>query len=179
VRALRLAAAVAAAILLSAAAYAQTVLRSNLPAGLATPTGASFSVRMPVAYRDEELQANDPENPAIVRMVTGVTGDGVRFSASETAFLPGAERQSLDDFMKALKANPFVGALVDVRHQKSGGRERLTFTLIDIAAGGNFFDVVQTDQVRYMLTVQFHRAQRDEAAAMKDDFFNSFKLTGQ
>jgi hypothetical protein len=179
VRALRLAAAVAAAILLSTAAHAQTVLRSNLPAGEATPTGASFSVRMPVVYSDEELQSNDPANPAIVRMVTGTTGDGIKFSASETAFLPGAERQPLADFMKALKANPFVAALVDVRHQQSGGSETLTFTLIDIAAGGNFFDVVQTDQARYMLTVQFHRAQRDEAVAMKNDFFNSFRLTGQ
>jgi hypothetical protein len=179
VRALCLAEAIAAAILLSTAAHAQTVLRSDLPAGEATPTGASFSVHMPVVYSDEELPSNDAANSAIVRMVTGATGDGVKFSASETASPPGAERQPLDGFMKALKENPFVAALVDVRHQQSGGRETLTFTLIDIAAGGNFFDVVQTDQARYMLTVQFHRAQRDEAAAMKNDFFNSFKLTGQ
>jgi hypothetical protein len=179
VRALRHAAAIAAAVLLSAAAHAETVRRSNLPAGEATPIGASFSVHMPVAYSDEELQATDPANPAIVRMVTGTTDDGIKFSASETPFLPGAERPPLEDFMKALKENPFVAALVDVRHEKSAGRETLTFTLVDIAAGGNFFDVVRTDQAQYMLTVQFHRAQRDEAVAMKGDFFNSFKLRGQ
>lgn len=170
-------AAVAAAVVLSAAASAQMVLRSNLPAGEAAPTGASFSVGMPVAYSDVELQAKDPANPAVVRMVTGATQDGIKFSASEMHFLPGSQHQPLKDFMKSLKANPFVTALVDVRRATAGGRETLTFTLIDIAGGGNFFDVVQTDQARYMLTVQFHRAQRNEALAMKDDFFGSFKMT--
>jgi hypothetical protein len=66
-----------------------------------------------------------------------------------------------------------------VRQEKSGGRETLAFTLVDVAGGGNFFDVVRTDQAQYTLTIQFHREQRDEAAAMKDAFFNSFKLTGQ
>ncbi len=179
VTALLRAAAIAAAMLLGAAAHAQTVLRSNLPAGDATPTGASFSVQMPVAYSDVELQATDPSNPTlVVRMVTGASKDGVKFSASEIRFLPGVERKPLEDFMKGLKANPFA-ALVDVRLDRSGGRETLSFLLIDIAAGGNFFDVVRTDQAQYTLTVQFHRAQRDEAAAAKDGFFNSFKLTSR
>jgi hypothetical protein len=173
----RLVAAVVIALCIAAPAHAQTVNRVNVPAGDATPTGASFSVRMPVEYSDVELRAEDPPAPtAIVRMVTGVSGDQIRFSASEMPYLAGIEPKPVEDFMNAMKEKS--GAeLSDVHHDKPGATETLSFTLIDIAGGGNYFDVVRANAIQYVLVVQFHRAQRDEAAAMKDAFFGSFKIT--
>jgi hypothetical protein len=173
----RILSALAVALCIAASARAQTVNRVNVPAGDATPTGASFSVRMPVEYSDVELRAEDPPTPtAIVRMVTGVTGDQIRFSASEMPYLAGIEPKPVEDFMTAMKEKS--GAeLSDVHHDKSGATETLSFTLIDIAGGGNYFDVVRANAIQYVLVIQFHRAQRDEAVAMKDAFFGSFKIT--
>ena len=81
--------------------------------------------------------------------------------------------------MNVLKAKSAVVQLLDVQHRKTAGIESLSFTLIDITGGGNFFDVIRTDKAQYTLLIQFHRDERDKSAAMKDDFFGSFKLIGQ
>ena len=173
----RLVAAIAFALCIGAPAHGQTINRVNVPAGDATPTGASFTIRMPVEYTDVELRADDPPNPAaVVRSVTGVTDDRIRFSASEMPSLEGIQPKPIEDFMNALKAKSAVAELLDVHREQSAATETLAFTLIDIAGGGNYFDVVRTDKAEYVLLIQFHRAQRDKAAAMKDDFFGSFKI---
>jgi hypothetical protein len=176
---LRHAAVIALGLLMGAPVQAQTINRVDVPAGEATPAGASFSILFPVPYTDVDLRAADLGNPTIVvRMVTGSAGDGIRFSASETPFLPGVEPQPVEDFMNGLKEKSGA-TLSDVNHQNSAGAETLSFTLIDAAGGGNFFDVVRTHNVEYVMLVQFHQAQRDQAAAMKDAFFGSFKTLKQ
>jgi len=178
VTAFRIVAAIAFALFMGAAAHAQTVNRVNIAAGAATPTGASFVVRMPVAYSDMELSGDEAPDPAmIVRMVTGATDDRIRFSASEIPYLPGKELKPLEEFMHALADKPVVAELLDVQHGQSGGLEALSFTLIDIAGGGNYFDVIRDNRAQYTLLIQFHREQRDEAATMKDAFFGSFRPT--
>ncbi len=169
----------AVALALGGAAQAQIVHRLNVDPGEATPTGASFSIYFPVPYSDVELHQDADSSDMVVRAVTGITKDGVRLSASETPFVAGVPPQPIEDFMNALKANSAVVQLLDVQHRKMAGIESLSFTLIDIAGGGNFFDVIRTDKAQYTLLIQFHRDERDKAAAMKDDFFGSFKLTGQ
>jgi hypothetical protein len=172
----RFVAATVIAVFIAAPAQAQIINRANVPAGDATPTGASFSVRMPVTYVDVELRSEDPPDTAIVRMVTGVGSGQIRFSASEMPYLAGVAPKSVEDLMNALQAKSGA-VLSDVHHAQAGGMDTLFFTLIDTAGGGNFFDVMRVNNNQYILVVQFHRAQRDEAAAMKDDFFGSFKLT--
>ena len=65
---------------LSAPASAQTVNRTNVPAGEAVPTGGTFSIRFPTAFTDLEARAK-ADTPggtdAVVRMLTGLNGDGV------------------------------------------------------------------------------------------------------
>lgn len=172
-----LSAAAAALLLMSLPGHAQTVHRTNVAAGQATPTGASFSVEMPVPYDDVELRAEDPSNPTFtVRMVTGVTSDRVRFSASEMPYLAGSKPGPIEDFMNRLKDKPAVAEVADVHHERSAGRETLSFMLMDTAGGGNFFDVIRTDTAQYTLLVQFHHDQFARAATVKDGFFGSFKL---
>jgi hypothetical protein len=82
---LRLAIAFILALCLIAPAQAQTVHRRDAPAGVATPTGGTLAIDFPVAYRDAEMRADDPPAPpAVVRLLTGMNSDRVRFSASET-----------------------------------------------------------------------------------------------
>ena len=162
-------------ISLAAPANAQTVYRKDVPAGVATPTNGTFSIRFPVTFSDVELKAEDPPAPpAIVRMLTGLDIDGVRFSATETPML-GLEPRPMEDFMAAMKQRPGA-AVSDVHRESKNGTEILSFALAD-ASGGYFFHVVRADKTQYMQVVQFPETARAQAAAARDDFFNSFKIT--
>jgi len=52
----------------------------------------------------------------------------------------------------------------------------LSFALAD-ASGGYFFHVVRADKTQYMQVIQFPETARAQATAVRDDFFNSFKIT--
>jgi hypothetical protein len=171
----RLFAALVLALALAAPAHAQTVYRKDVPAGVATPTNGTFSIRFPVTFSDVELQASDPPAPpAIVRMLTGLDNNGVRFSATETPML-GLEPRPMEDFMAAMKQRPGA-AVSDVRRESKDGTEILSFALAD-ASSGYFFHIVRANKTQYLQVIQFPEAARAQAAAMRDDFFNSFKIT--
>jgi hypothetical protein len=171
---LRLMAAVVVALALAAPAHAQTVFRKDVPAGEATPTNGTFSIRFPVTFTDVELKAEDPPAPpAIVRMLTGLNSDGVRFTATETPML-GLEPRPMEDFMGAMKGRPGA-AVSDVHRESKDGMEILGFALAD-ASGGYFFRVIRANKTQYMQVMQFPEPKRAEAAAVRDDFFNSFKI---
>jgi hypothetical protein len=181
VRTYRLAAAIVFALVLlgglSASASAQTVNRTNVPAGEAAPTGGTFSIRFPTAFSDVEARAkaDTPDGvDAIVRMLTGMSGDGIRFSATETPFVPGQQPQPMEDFMQAAKQRPRA-VVTDVRRERQDDMEILSFALDDFK-GGTYFHIVRTKDAQYMQVIQFPESQRDKAAAMKDDFFGSFKI---
>jgi hypothetical protein len=46
-----------------------------------------------------------------------------------------------------------------------------------VTDGGYYFRVIRANNVQYMQVVQFFESARDKATGMRDDFFNSFKLT--
>jgi len=79
----RLGAIIAFAFALAFSAQAQTTLRGNdFPAGEATPVNGSFSVRFPIPYRAIAHTGEVPEAALAVQVLTGVTPEGLRFSAS-------------------------------------------------------------------------------------------------
>src|ERR1700730_18253053 len=173
----RLFAAFALALVLVAPApgNAQTVYRKDVPAGVATPTNGTFSIRFPITFSDVELKAEDPPAPpAIVRMLTGQNGDGVRFSATETPML-GLEPRPMEDFMTAMKQRPGA-AVSDVRRESKDGTEILSFALTD-ALGGYFFHVARAGKTQYMQVIHFPDPARAQAAALRDVFLNSLKIT--
>jgi hypothetical protein len=172
---LRLLAAVVLALVLTTPSEAQTVYRKDVPAGEATPTNGTFSIRFPVPFTDAEMRADDPPAPPVViHMLTGANSDNVRFSASETAML-GLEPRPMEDFMTATKQRP--GAVVsDPQHDNKDGMETLSFALED-NSGGYFFRMIRHNNIQYMQVIQFPKTERAQAEAVRDDFFNSFKIT--
>jgi hypothetical protein len=172
---LRLLAAVVLALVLTTPSEAQTVYRKDVPAGEATPTNGTFSIRFPVPFTDAEMRADDPPAPPVViHMLTGANSDNVRFSASETAML-GLEPRPMEDFMTATRQRP--GAVVsDPQHDNKDGMETLSFALED-NSGGYFFRMIRHNNIQYMQVIQFPKTERAQAEAVRDDFFNSFKIT--
>ena len=168
-------AAILLALAVTASAQAQPIMhRTAVAAGEATPTNGSFSIQFPVAFNDIELRAEDPTAPTVVvRMLSGINGGGLRFSATETA-LP-EQPLPIDGFMEATRKRP--GASVsDIDHQQKDGVESLSFSLTD-AKGGTYFRLIRAKAAQYMLVLQFPEAARQQATGMKDDFFGSFRMT--
>jgi hypothetical protein len=168
-------AAILLALAVTASAQAQPIMhRTAVAAGEATPTNGSFSIQFPVAFNDIELRAEDPTAPTVVvRMLSGINGEGLRFSATETA-LP-EQPLPIDGFMEATRKRP--GASVsDIDHQQKDGVESLSFSLTD-AKGGTYFRLIRAKAAQYMLVLQFPEAARQQATGVKDDFFGSFRMT--
>jgi hypothetical protein len=170
------AAAAAFAAIASAQVQPQKVNRENVPAGTATPTGASFSIQFPVAFTDlEELAGEDKTR---IHMVTGTNPDHIQFSAAQFDLRPGRKLQPLEDFMNSQK-DKTGGEVSEVDHKTENGLDKLSFTLMDVSGGGSFFQVIRSATAQYVLVVQFHSGQYGQAGGMRDGFFFSFKLLNQ
>ena len=169
-----LVAAALVALVLATPARAQPILHRNAaPAGVTSPTGGTFSIRFPVAFNDMETKVPDPERGTVsVRLLTGAGGDKIRFSAMETPMQ--ATASPIGGFVDEVKQRPGA-AVSDVHQERNGDIETLTFSYRD-PRESSFFRVSRTKQNGYTLVVQFPEAQRDKAAAMKDQFFGSFKI---
>jgi hypothetical protein len=172
--ALRLAAALVLALVSGGTADAQTVYRKDAPPGNATPTGGSFSIHFPIPYTDVKLEADDPSHPpAIVYMVTGITAEMIMLTATETPGM-GQPPKSLSDLVDIVKQRP-GGAVGDIKDENKDGRETLTFSARD-SKRSYYFRYVSAGDALYSQVIEFPEYERPEAAAMKDDFFNSFRI---
>lgn len=173
--AFRLVAATLLALAAAAPAQAQTTVhRSNAPAGEAAPTGGSFSIRFPVDFSDVEMKVPDPNAPTlVVHMLTGITGEKLRFSATEIP--QQGPPKPLDSFMDEAKRRP--GAVVsDIQRGQKEGVETLSYALTE-PNDGTYFRVIRTKTTGYLLVIQYPRTLFNKAAGLKDEFFNSFKIT--
>jgi hypothetical protein len=174
VTALRLAVAAFIALSFAAPTRAQPVMhRTSVAAGETIPTGGSFSVRLPTAFSDAEIKAEDPTAPTlVVRLLTGISSEGIRFSATETP-MP-ASPLPIDRFMESAGKRP--GAVVsEVSHEDHDGSTMMSFALTE-PKGGSYFRMIRVNSIQYMLVIQFPEALRVRAAAMKDAYFSSFKI---
>jgi hypothetical protein len=172
--ALRFAAAVVLSFVLGAAAHAQTVYRKDAPPGDATPTGGSFSIHFPIPYTDVKLEADDPaRSPAIVYMVTGINAEMIMLTATETPSM-GQPPKNLSDLVDIVKQRP-GGTVADVKEQNKDGKETLTFSARDNKRS-YYFRYVSAGDALYAQVIEFPEYERPEATAMKNDFFNSFRI---
>jgi hypothetical protein len=172
--ALRFTTALVFTLVSGAAAHAQTVYRKGAPPGDATPTGGSFLVHFPIPYTDVKLEADDPgHSPAIVYMVTGINAEMIMLTATETPGM-GQPASSLSNLVDIIKQRP-GGAVADIKDEHKDGKETLTFSARD-SKRSYYFRYVSAGDALYSQVIEFPEYERPEAAAMKDDFFNSFRI---
>jgi hypothetical protein len=172
--ALRFAAAAVLSFVLGAVAHAQTVNRKDVPPGDATPTGGNFSIHFPIPYTDAKLEADDPgHSPAIVYIVTGMNSEMIRLTATET-LVAGQPPKALSDLVDIMTQRP-GGTVADIKDENKDGNETLTFSARD-DKHSYYFRYVSAGNALYSQVIEFPEYQRPEAAAMKDDFFKSFRI---
>jgi hypothetical protein len=173
-RMLHFAAAVVLSLVLGAAAHAQTVNRKDVPPGDATPTGGNFSIHFPIPYTDAKLEADDPgHSPAVVYMVTGMNSEMIMLTATETR-AAGQPPKALSDLVDIMKQRP-GGTVADIKDENKDGKETLTFSARDDKRS-YYFRYVSAGNALYSQVIEFPEYERPEAAAMKNDFFNSFRI---
>jgi hypothetical protein len=161
-------------LFLGSTAHAQTIYRKDVPPGVATPTGGNFSIHFPIPYTDVKLEADDPPSPpAIVYMVTGINAEMITLTATETPGM-GQPPKSLSDLVDIVKQRP-GGTASDIQDEDKDGRETLTFSARDNKRS-YYFRYVSTGDALYAQVIEFPEYERPEATAMKNDFFNSFKI---
>jgi len=173
----RLATAILFCSTLSAGAHAQTINRANVPAGYATPTGGSFSIRFPIPFADlvENGDSFGAGPNIVVRMVTGITNSGIRLSAAEMPD-PNSQLAPVDTFMDNLKRRLGAGAVLsDVSRERKDNMDMASFAL-GAHGRGFYFRVIRAEGTQYILLVQFPEGQRGTATEMKEPFFSSFSF---
>lgn len=169
----RLGAIIAFAFALAFSAQAQITLRGNdFPPGDATPVNGSFSIRFPIPYRAIAHTGEVSEAALAVQVLTGVTPEGVRFSASERPVQQPVP--PIESFLETMKRRPDAVAS-EVRHEQKGDLEILSFALSE-PKQEHFFRIMRNKTAGYVLVVQFPIELRSKAIGMKDDFFGSFKI---
>ena len=165
--------AISAYVALSTAQAQTRVHRAWVPAGLARPTGGSFTINMPVGFRDVEVTVDDGGNGHEVGyLLSGRTSEGVKFIAME--LLVPMPVKPITSFLDDMKARP--GAVVsEVADEKDTDRETLSFRFED-GKSGAYMRMIRLPEVGYSQTIEYPLAAREQATALQPEFFASFRI---
>lgn len=166
--------AISAFVALTTAHAGARVHRASVAPGLAGPTGGSFTIAMPVEFRDVEVTVDDGgEGHEVGYLLAGKSSEGVKFVALELhAPTPVKPIASLVDDMKARP-----GAVIsELAHQKDNDVETLSFRFEDENSGA-FMRLIRTPGVAYSQFMEYPLAAKAQASALQPDFFGSFSPT--
>jgi hypothetical protein len=141
----------------------------------AVSTKGHFSVRVPVAFNDLTIRAEDEKiGEMVVHVIGGRSDDGVRFTVSETPFTPRMTKLNIGELATGFDKKRGT-KVSDVAQDLRDGAERISFSVTGPGSSA-YMQVIKTQTALYNLTVEFPNAKRAKAAEVKDTFFDSFKL---
>ena len=153
----------------------RTAVDSKDPSGwhLAVSTKGSFSVRMPIPFNDFTVRSTDPKTgEEVTHVIGGKSTEGIKFSAVE---LPASAKSapSLEKILADFSAKS--GSKVsDVQRAAKDDVDTLSFSVSGAQTSAHV-RYVKTKSATYSLTVEFPNAHRDDVAALREEFFDSFK----
>jgi hypothetical protein len=142
----------------------------------AASTKGSFSVRMPIPFNDFTVRPSDPKSDPktgeVTHVIGGKSSEGIKLSAVE---IPASDNSapSLDKVLADFSAKP--GSKVsDVQRATKGDVDTLSFS-VSGAQTSTHTRMIKTKAATYVLTIEFPNAHRDDVAAIREEFFGSFK----
>jgi hypothetical protein len=147
---------------------------SKDPSGwhLAVSTKGSFSVRMPIPFNDFTVRSTDPKTgEEVTHAIGGKSTEGIKLSAVE---MPASAKSapSLDKILADFSAKP-GNKVSDVQRAK-GDVDTLSFSVSGAQTSAHV-RYIKTKSATYALTIEFPNAHRDDATAVREEFFGSFK----
>jgi hypothetical protein len=142
----------------------------------AVSTRGTFSVRMPIPFNDFSVSTPDPNiGEAVVHTIGGLSAEGIKISATEVPVTPRSKPLGdLAGFPEQIGRSPGT-KISDIRRAPADGNDAISFLATGPTTSA-FMRAVQTPKARYLQVIEFPNTQRDTAAAIKDEFFASFKL---
>lgn len=153
----------------------RTGVDSKDPSGwhLAVSTKGAFSVRMPIPFNDFTVRSTDPKTgEEVTHVIGGKSTEGIKLSVVE---MPASAKSapSLDKILADFSAKP--GSKVsDVQRTAKGDADTLSFSLSGAQTSAHI-RYIKTKDATYALTVEFPNAHHDDVAAIREEFFGSFK----
>jgi len=146
---------------------------------LAVSTKGSFSVRMPIPFNDFTIRSTDPKTgEEVTHVIGGKSTEGIKLSAVE---IPASAKSppNLEKILTDFSAKP-GSKISDVQRAAKGDVDTLSFSVSGAQASAHI-RYIKTKNAIYALTIEFPNAHRDDATAVRDEFFGSFKskTTGQ
>jgi hypothetical protein len=141
---------------------------------LAESTHGSFSVLMPIPFNDFTLTANDPKLGMIRTYAVGaLSAEGLKFSAIETPFVPGMNRQNLDQMQLEFANGGNVVSEVD--KSPFSGLPSLSLSQVGPRSGA-FVRYVLTETSFIMVILEYPVERRSDAVQLKSRFLDSLKV---
>ena len=140
---------------------------------LAVSTKGSFSVRMPIPFNDFTVRSTDPKTgEELTHVIGGKSTEGIRLSAVE---MPASAKSapSLEKILADFSAKP-GNKVSDVQRVTKGDVDTLSFS-VSGAQTSAYIRYIKTKSATYALTVEFPNAHRNDVAAVREEFFGSFK----
>ena len=139
----------------------------------AVSTKGSFSVRMPIPFNDFTIRSSDPKTgEEVTHVIGGKSTEGIKLSVVE---IPASAKSapSFDKMLADFSAKP-GNKVSDVQRATKGDADTLSFSV-----GGSQTSAhvryVRTKSATYSLIIEFPNTHRDDVAAIREEFFNSFK----
>ena len=139
----------------------------------AVSTKGSFSIRMPIPFNDFTIRSADSKaGDEVTHVIGGKSTEGIKLSAVE---IPASAKSppSLDKILADFSAKP-SNKVSDVQRANKGDAETLSFS-VNGAQTSAHIRYIKTKSAMYSLTIEFPNAHRDDVAAIREEFFGSFK----
>lgn len=138
----------------------------------AVSTKGAFSILIPIPFNDFTI----PDKDGATHWIGGKTTEGIKFSVVETP-VTAKTPADLRTIPKTFTSNP-ANKVSDINHQSKGGVETLNYS-VSGAASNMHARVIRVKRTLYMMSIEFPAAHKETVAAVKDKFFDSFKLKTQ
>jgi hypothetical protein len=150
---------------------------SKDPSGwhLAVSTKGSFSIRMPIPFNDFTVRSTDPKTgEEVTHAIGGKSTEGIKLTAVETPASASAKSApGLDKILADFSAKP-GNKVSDVQRAAKGDVDTLSFSVSGAQTSAHI-RYIKTKSATYSLIIEFPNAHRDDVAAVREEFFGSFK----
>lgn len=139
---------------------------------LGESTDGSFQVQLPIPFNDFTLSVTDPEGKTTkVWCIGAQSSEGIKFSAVEVPFIPGAPEPDFEKMPQSLGQG--IG---NFRREPYAGWPSVSFSLTTHNSGA-YVRHVRTPASMIILTLEYPTERREDAALVKSRFLDSLKFT--
>lgn len=140
----------------------------------AVSTKGSFSIRVPIPFND--FTTYDARTGEVSHVIGGKSSEGIKFVVAELPINANTP-DDLGTIPKSFSSNP-ANKVSGLSRTTKDGADILSFSVTGAASSAHL-RYIRTKSTLYTLSIEFPNAHREDVAAIKDKFFQSFQFKGK